>query len=131
MIAELILTEWQALCSGAYSLGLSKAGRCSDKAREMILAEVVKFTLQAVPVDADELKIRHLHDKALNSVKIEGISSGDSMARRHPRLSERIYDQVSRLCDLPLPASDEELIAQFQVSSEVTSRISEICYSDR
>ena len=96
----------------------------------MILAETQGFTEQPPPIDLVELKLRYLQAEAVTCIKIGGISHADSAARQHPRAANRIFDEVNRLCSLPLPKSEEEKHLQYQVSSEVTQRIAAICYSD-
>jgi hypothetical protein len=97
----------------------------------MMVAEVVKFTFEAGPVDEDELWRRHLLYESVTEIRIAGIAAGDRMARRRPRLSERIFEQVERLRNLPSPMDDEQLKAQFQIASDVAQKISEICSSDQ
>ena len=125
-----IQSECQILQAGARSLALQRATLHSARAREMILTETQKFTDQPAPADSVELKIRYLQSEAVTCVKIGGISHGDSTASRYPRAAHRIFDEVTRLCDLPLPKSEEEKHSQYQISSDVTQRIAVICDSD-
>jgi hypothetical protein len=118
-------------CCDAYDYGLSKVGPCSEKAREMILAEVIKFTNRELTSECDDPEIEQIQYECLSRVKIDGIHAADARARSHPRCSEWIFNEVERLLELTFPTSEAELEAQFQVLSDVRSKVAEICSSDR
>jgi hypothetical protein len=126
-----ITTGWAKLCSDGFAFSLSRVGSSSEKAREMMLAELVKFTYSVGSVDSDDHKIQRLRFSCLTSIKIRGIHSGDLMARSYPRFSHQIFNEVERLCALAFPINEGELDAQFLISSDVSKKISEICSSDR
>jgi hypothetical protein len=124
-------TGWDTLTTSVKHSASASGGHCSPRAHGLILTETDKFLALAPPTSEDELRVRYLQSSSLTSIKVGGIIHGDNMVRQHPRIADKVFAEVARLCDLPLPTSEEELLAQYQVSSDVTSRIAQICWSDR
>ncbi len=120
------MTDQMQLDKDAYYYGLAKAGGCSQQACDLMVKEVIKFTYLPPLGREDELSVRANQFESLTSIKIDGISAGDKMARRFPALSELIFDQIERLCNLPFATDKEELTAQLRESADVASRIAKI-----
>jgi hypothetical protein len=125
-----IQSEWDILTSDIRSFALQRVAHHSARARELIISETQKFIERLPPTDSVGLKLWYLQGEAVRCIKIDGISHADQIANQHPRVADKIFDEVKRLCDLALPKSDEEKHSQYQISSEVTQRIAAICYSD-
>ena len=125
------MTDKMQLAKDAYYYGLANAGGCSARACDLMVKEVVKFTnLPPFGREDESSVVGTIQFESLTSIKIDGISAGDKMARRYPALSELMFDQIKRLCNLPFATDKEELIAQFRELADVASRISKISGSD-
>jgi hypothetical protein len=120
---------WNSMCRQAESRGLAMAQNHSEDARQLMLGVVRKFAAQQSPVNDEEMSQRRRQDSSVSGLVL-AIAFADSMALSHPRVATNILHEVRKVCEQPLPQTEDDSWTSHTERSAMSSRIASICADD-